>query len=168
MVSNENVCCFGDLSAKDEDIEILDYCFSESSNLSESERWSLHFICGYVTFKENLVSRSHIAFWKRVYGIGITRKIETPSDRFVWLVDLPKILHPQCQTNKFSFTKVLFYDNTNHISMIILYFMYYWSAFHCFLLNKYYSVTLGNFRPRLGDCPIWTPATISANNNSTQ
>ena len=44
----------GDLSDKDEDIEILDYCFSEASNLSESERSSLYFICGYVTFKENL------------------------------------------------------------------------------------------------------------------
>ena len=54
MVSNENVCCSGDLSDKDEDIEILDYCFSEASNLSESERSSLYFICGYVTFKENL------------------------------------------------------------------------------------------------------------------
>ena len=54
MVSNENVCCSGDLSDKDEDIAILDYCFSEASNLSESERSSLYFICGYVTFKENL------------------------------------------------------------------------------------------------------------------
>ena len=54
MVSNENVCCSGDLSDKDEDIEILDYCFSETSNLSESERSFLYFVCGYVTFKENI------------------------------------------------------------------------------------------------------------------
>ena len=54
MVLNENVCCTGDLDDKDEDIEILDECFSEASNLSESERSPLYFICGYVTFKENL------------------------------------------------------------------------------------------------------------------
>ena len=54
MVSNENVCCSDDLSDKDEDIEILDYCFSKASNLSESERSSLYFICGCVTFKEIL------------------------------------------------------------------------------------------------------------------
>ena len=62
MVSNENVCCSGDLSDKDEDIEILDYCFSEASNLSESERSSLHFICGCVTFKENLEGAEVRAF----------------------------------------------------------------------------------------------------------
>ena len=51
MVSNENVCCSGDLSDKDEDIEILDYCFSEAPNLSESERSSLY-LCTHTHTKK--------------------------------------------------------------------------------------------------------------------
>ena len=58
MVSNENVCCSGDLSDKDEDIEILDYCFSEASNLSESERSSLYFVlCTCTLFVAMLLSK---------------------------------------------------------------------------------------------------------------
>ena len=54
MTLSEDVCCTGDISDKDEDIEILDDCFNEASNLTESERSSLYYICGYITFKENL------------------------------------------------------------------------------------------------------------------
>ena len=54
MVSNESVCCAGNLQDKDDDLELLDNCFSEASNLLESERSTVYYICGYVSFKENL------------------------------------------------------------------------------------------------------------------
>ena len=43
---SEDVCCTGDISDKDEDIEILDDCFNEASNVAKSERASLYYICG--------------------------------------------------------------------------------------------------------------------------
>ena len=54
LVTNKEMCCSGNLDDKDDDLELLDVCFSEASNLSESERSALYYICGYVTFKENL------------------------------------------------------------------------------------------------------------------
>ena len=52
MVSSESVCCAGNLQDKDD--ELIDNCFSEASNLSESKRSTVYYICGYVSFKENL------------------------------------------------------------------------------------------------------------------
>ena len=50
MVSSESVCCAGNLQDKDHDHELLDNCFNEASNLSESERSTVYYICGYVSF----------------------------------------------------------------------------------------------------------------------
>ena len=47
-------CCKGKLADKDKDIELVDDCFEETSNLSESERAILYYISGYVAFKENI------------------------------------------------------------------------------------------------------------------
>ena len=80
MVSNENVCCSVDLSDKVEDIETLDYCFSEASNVSGSERSSLYFICGYVTFKEILVGADVIE--------------HSDESEFTELVSRGKLKHP--------------------------------------------------------------------------
>ena len=44
LVTNEEMCCSGDLDDKDEDLELLDVCFSEVSNLSESERSALYYM----------------------------------------------------------------------------------------------------------------------------
>lgn len=54
MVSSESVCCAGNLQEKDDDLELIDNCFGEALNLSESERSTVYNICGYVSFKENL------------------------------------------------------------------------------------------------------------------
>ena len=44
------VCCAGNLEDKDDDLELLHNCFGEASNFSESERSTVYYICGYVSF----------------------------------------------------------------------------------------------------------------------
>ena len=44
----ENACCISNVEDKDEDIELVESCFKESSNLSDSERSTLYFISGNV------------------------------------------------------------------------------------------------------------------------
>ena len=53
ILSTENVCCLH-IKDRDEDLELLDNCFEEASNLSGAERSTVYYICGYVTFKENM------------------------------------------------------------------------------------------------------------------
>ena len=100
MVSNENVCCSGELSDKDEDIEILDYCFSEASNLSESERSSLYFICGYVTFTENLEGAEVIEHVSEFTELVSRGKLKHPPidvyDLSQYLYSFFKIRKPKC------------------------------------------------------------------------
>ena len=48
IVSNESVCCAGNVQEKDDDLELIDHCFSEALNLSESERSTAYYIFGYV------------------------------------------------------------------------------------------------------------------------
>ena len=40
---NENLCCRLSLEDKDEDLELVDNCFKEASNLSEAELSNLGF-----------------------------------------------------------------------------------------------------------------------------
>ena len=49
-------CCKQSLDDRDEDIELLETCFSKASDLTEAQRASLYYICGYVTFKEDINS----------------------------------------------------------------------------------------------------------------
>ena len=49
-------CCKQSLDDRDEDIELLDSWFSKASDLTEAQRTSLYYICGYVTFKEDINS----------------------------------------------------------------------------------------------------------------
>ena len=49
-------CCKQSLDDRDEDIELRDTCFSKASDLTEAQRASLYYICGYVTFKEDINS----------------------------------------------------------------------------------------------------------------
>ena len=51
---SEDECCKGNLEDKDEGLELIDDCFVEASNLSEAERLSLYYICGYATFKGSI------------------------------------------------------------------------------------------------------------------
>ena len=50
----ENVCCISNVEDKDEGIELVESCFEESLNLSDSERSTLYFISGYVAYRENI------------------------------------------------------------------------------------------------------------------
>ena len=47
-------CCAQDLRSNDEDIELIENCFSLASVIKEDERSALYYIAGYVAFKENL------------------------------------------------------------------------------------------------------------------
>lgn len=80
LVTNEEMCCSGDLDDKDEDLELLDVCFSEASNLSESERSALYYICGYVTFKENLEGSNEV--------------LQSTESEFTEMVSRGKLKHP--------------------------------------------------------------------------
>ena len=53
-----SLCCKGSLEDKDHDLELLDDCFSEASNLTEAEISTLYYISGYVTYKEDLETAS--------------------------------------------------------------------------------------------------------------
>ena len=54
--TTERVCCVGNIGDKDEDLFLLDECFSEASNLTETENSTLYYISGYIAFKEDLES----------------------------------------------------------------------------------------------------------------
>ena len=63
------------------DIDILDRCFDDASQLYESERSTLYFISGYVAFKENI-------------GLGETNDDNIPDSEFTKLVSRNKLSHP--------------------------------------------------------------------------
>ena len=45
-------CCKGTFGDRDEDLELVDDCFENASELSEDEKAALYHISGYVTYKE--------------------------------------------------------------------------------------------------------------------
>ena len=47
-------CCLDDLECNDEDIELVDCCFSDASDLNEEERSTLYYISGYVAYEEGI------------------------------------------------------------------------------------------------------------------
>jgi hypothetical protein len=51
----ENDCCSIDLHDSKDDLELLENCFEEASNLSTLEKSTLYYISGYVTQKEGIV-----------------------------------------------------------------------------------------------------------------
>ena len=48
-------CCQYDLTESEHDLELIESCFAESSTLSVTEKSTLYYICGYVTYKEKIV-----------------------------------------------------------------------------------------------------------------
>lgn len=48
-------CCKENLLNNEDDFELIENCFEESSNLNDSERSTLYYICGYITHKEKLI-----------------------------------------------------------------------------------------------------------------
>ena len=79
----ENVCCTQGLSASDEDIELVETCFTIASSLNDNERSTLYYISGYVAFKESI-------------GIDSDEKFpEIPVEgEFLELVSRGKLSHP--------------------------------------------------------------------------
>ena len=63
----------------DEDIELVESCFEESSKLSNVERSSLYFISGYITHKEN---------------IGVNYEEQCSASEFTTLVSRGRLSHP--------------------------------------------------------------------------
>ena len=51
----EDDCCKGDLMDSEEDIELIEKCFEEASNLTMTEKSTLYYISGYVAKKESFV-----------------------------------------------------------------------------------------------------------------
>ena len=51
----DNDCCSVDLEDCEDDLDLIDKCFEESSNLNSIEKSTLYYICGYVARKENIV-----------------------------------------------------------------------------------------------------------------
>ena len=48
-------CCSRDLVDSEADLDLIDGCFAETENITESEKSALYYICGYITFKEKIV-----------------------------------------------------------------------------------------------------------------
>ena len=71
-------CCSNHVN--DEDLDLVDLCFTESSNLSEVERSALYYKCGYVAFKEMLGT-----------CIATSSSVRT---EFLELVSRGKLTHP--------------------------------------------------------------------------
>ena len=76
----ENTCCISNLGDKDEDIDFVESCFEDSSNLSDSELSTLYFISNYVAYKENI-------------GVGYEVQ-DHASDLFTNLVSRGRLSHP--------------------------------------------------------------------------
>ena len=52
--TNMNNCCAQDLESNDEDIELVESSFTNSSHLNEEERSTLYYISGHVALKEKI------------------------------------------------------------------------------------------------------------------
>ena len=75
--------CTYDISRSDEDMELVEKSFAESSNLDEEERSSLYYISGYVAFKEGL-------------GVHTDKsEINSSDSEFLRQVSRGKLSHPQ-------------------------------------------------------------------------
>ena len=51
----DNDCCRLDLQDSEEDLDLIEKCFEEASNLNSNEKSTLYYICGYVAKKEGIV-----------------------------------------------------------------------------------------------------------------
>ena len=78
--NTEIMSCCQELQSCDEDLDLVESAFAQSSNLNDDERSTLYYISGYVAFKENI-------------GIRVTEKINKDSE-FLLLVSRGKLSHP--------------------------------------------------------------------------
>ena len=51
----EDDCCNDDIVDNEHDLDLIDGCFADTENLTESEKSALYYICGYITYKEEIV-----------------------------------------------------------------------------------------------------------------
>ena len=51
---SDNTYCSFELEDSEEDLDLINSCFEDSSNLSITEKSTLYYICGYITFKEGI------------------------------------------------------------------------------------------------------------------
>ena len=64
-------CCHVDIENSAEDLELIDACFEESSNLTLTEKSTLYYISGYITRKENLLnSEVELTIFKNIHVLG--------------------------------------------------------------------------------------------------
>ena len=71
-------CCSADL--KEEEVELLDTCFSDTTHLSEFDKSTVYYISGFVAKKENIGSHSTIE--------------DCPQSEFTELVSRGSLCHP--------------------------------------------------------------------------
>ena len=77
--TNMSRCCAQDLESNDEDIELVESSFTDSSHLNEEERSILYYTSGYVAFKEK---------------IGINMVANSRESEFLQLVSRGKLARP--------------------------------------------------------------------------
>ena len=77
----ERSCCVEDLESNDDDIELVDSCFLESSSLNEEERSTLYYISGYVAYKQGL-------------GVAAPDNAYSTDSEFLTNVSRGKLSHP--------------------------------------------------------------------------
>ena len=82
----ENSCCKEPLN--ENEIDQLDNCFSEGSDLNGTERSTLYYISGYVCHKENLQSAP-------------LPSLELPASEFTNNVSRGKLSHPPMELYDF-------------------------------------------------------------------
>ena len=77
----ERSCCVEDLESNDDDIELVDSCFLESSSLNEEERSTVYYISGYVAYKQGL-------------GVAAPDNAYSTASEFLTNVSRGKLSHP--------------------------------------------------------------------------
>ena len=73
------------MDLSEEEIHLVDVCFSETSNVTSIEKSSLYYVSGYITRKEGLHDSSH-DFVERL-----------PESEFTKLLSRGKLSHPSAE-----------------------------------------------------------------------
>ena len=93
-------CCKENLLNNEDDIELIENCFEESSNLNDSERSTLYYICGYITHKEKLIVTD-----------ALIPSDSLPASEFTTLVSRGKLSHPPSDLYDLSLYLYTFFKN---------------------------------------------------------
>ena len=90
-VNVHNSCCKTGLQDSEEDLDLVERCFVEASNLSMVEKSTLLYISGYVARNEGIKCSNYRNFFTiiRIYGAVIMWIIILPSSRFIRPIAVP-------------------------------------------------------------------------------